>query len=77
MNLPNSLFVTALVVAVVQVVKFVRAKDWESIVTVVSAILIGAIAGAFNIEGLTVVNGILAGIGAVGVVTVASKVGGN
>lgn len=75
--LPESIFVTTIVIAITQLIKFIREKAWDSVVTLVSAGVVGGVAGAFGIEGLTVVTGILAGLAAAGIVTVASKLGGS
>jgi uncharacterized membrane protein len=71
---PESIFVVLVVVAVTQLIKFVRAKDWDSVITIVSAAIVGAVAGLAEIDGLTVVTGLMAGLTASGLVTVAEKV---
>jgi hypothetical protein len=77
MEATQSAIVTALVIAVVQVVKYIKAKDWESLLTIASAVVVGVIAGLLGIEGLNTVTGAIAGFTAVGAVTVASKIGGS
>jgi hypothetical protein len=47
----------------------------NGIVTVLLAIVLGGVFGYFNLEGLTILTGIYAGLGAVGVVTTAKAVG--
>jgi uncharacterized membrane-anchored protein YjiN (DUF445 family) len=73
----TSLFVTSVVIAIVQIIKFVKDKAWDSVVTIISAMIVGALAGFFGIEGLTIPMGILIGLSAVGVVTVAQGIGGK
>lgn len=73
----QSLFVVTAVVAVVEFLRRLQVKDYFAAITIVVAALIGALAGAFEIEGLTVATGIITGLGASGLVTVASRVGGG
>lgn len=70
------ILITTLIVAVTQLTKAVREKNWEAVVTILSAGVIGFLVGALHLLGSDPVSGILTGLAAVGVVTVAQKVGG-
>ena len=69
-------FIVGAVVGFVQLVKSLFDRDYRSAVIIAGAALIGAIAGYFSIEGLTVSTGIVAGLLASGAVTVAQALGG-
>lgn len=71
----ESVFIATAIVALNEFVKRVRAKDYEGIVTIVSAVLIGVLAGVLHIEGLNVLNGVYIALAAVGIHTVAKQVG--
>jgi hypothetical protein len=66
----ESVFITAAVVAVVQFLKLLKVKDWIGALTIVTAAVIGGLAGWANIDSLTVTQGIIAGLAASGVYTV-------
>lgn len=66
--------VVTAIVAVTQLVKKL-APSVSGWLTVVVAAVIGALAGYFGVEGLTVAAGLTAGLSAVGVHTVASQIG--
>lgn len=68
-------FIAIAIVAVTELLKRLQVKDWYGAAVIVVAALIGALAGAFKLEGLTVFNGVVAGLGAVGIHTVARQVG--
>lgn len=71
----GSVFVTAAVVALVEFVKRIAVKDWVAAVTILGAAVIGGLAGVFHIDGLSVVNGIIAGLGAAGVYRISQVIG--
>lgn len=68
-------FIAIAIVAVTEFLKRLQASDWYGAVVIVVAAVIGAIAGAFHVEGLTVFNGVVAGLGAVGIHQVARQIG--
>lgn len=63
----ESLFVTAAVIALVELIKRVTAKDWGAVATILGAAIIGGIAGFFKVDNLTIEMGVLAGLSAAGV----------
>ena len=63
------------IIALTEIVKRVRAKEYESAATIVIAAVVGAAAGFLNISGLIVETGILAGLGAAGIVKTAQVAG--
>jgi len=69
------LLVTAMVVGVVELIRRIANKEWFAVITIISAALVGAIAGFFSVEGLDIVTGIVVGLAGSGLVTVAGKVG--
>lgn len=71
----ESVFVVTAVIAVVEFFKRVQVRDTFGALTIVLAAVIGALAGFFGIEGLDVANGLVAGLGAAGVVTTATRIG--
>lgn len=71
----ESLFVIGAVVGATELIKRLRDKDYWAALTIAVSAGIGALAGVWGIDGLTVPYGIVAGLAASGLVTVASKVG--
>lgn len=76
----STIFITTVIVAVTQVLKFAHPKV-TGIVTVLCAVVIGILASVFapkiGIAPLSIAQGILDGLAAVGLHTLASKVGGQ
>lgn len=70
----ESAFVLVAVAGAVELLKRLNARDWLSSATITVAALIGALAGLFGVEGLSVTSGLVLGLGASGLVTVAQKV---
>ena len=68
-------FIVGAVIGFTQLVKSVFDRDYRSVVIIVGSALIGALAGIFSIEGISVPSGIVAGLAASGVVTLAVGVG--
>lgn len=67
----------AVVVAVVQAVKYAREGNWDSLLTIAIASILGILAGVAKIAGLDPLSGLYAALAAVGAVTTASKIGGK
>jgi hypothetical protein len=65
------------VVAITELVKRIQSKDWQGVFIIIIAGLIGIGAGYFGIAGLTIITGLTAGLSAVGIHEVATKVGGK
>lgn len=68
------LLVTAMVVGIVEFIKRLQLKDFYAAITILAAAGVGALAGVLGIEGINVATGIVVGLAASGLVTVASKV---
>lgn len=68
--------VAAAIIAIVQRVKE-SYPAVNGLMTMLLAMLLGGIAGLLHIEGLSIVQGVLVGIAAVGGVTVAQKAAGT
>jgi uncharacterized membrane protein len=63
------LVITA-VIAVTSLFKQINTKDWDGVLTILVAVVIGLVAGLNHFEGLTVVQGLLDALAAVGIHTV-------
>ena len=72
----DTLTVSAGIIAVVRTIKEV-VPTVSGVVTILVAVVLGGLAGYFNIQGLDLVSGVIAGLGAVGVTTVADRVKGT
>lgn len=68
------ILVTTMVVALTEAVKAAADRNWRTVVIIVGAGVVGAICGFFGVEGLSVAQGIVVGLGASGVVTIAKRV---
>ena len=62
------------IIALVKVVKDYAPQQIHGVVTVLLAAGLGALAGYFGLEGLTVQSGVVAGLSAIGVHTVVKAV---
>lgn len=71
----ESVFVLAAVAGAVELLKKLQAKDYWAALTILVSAAIGLLAGFFSIEGISVTTGLVLGLGASGLVTVAQKVG--
>lgn len=69
--------VTTMIVALTELLKRIEAKDYRGAALIVLAGVIGAVAGYFHVESLTVETGIVAGLGAAGIYQIANVVRGN
>ena len=73
----NAFIVTA-VVAATEFLRRVNVKDWFGAMTIVLSAVIGGLAGYFHLAGTANFEaGLLLGLGASGLVTVANRVGGG
>lgn len=68
------LLVTAMVVGVVEFIRRIQLKDFYAAITILASAGVGALAGLMAIQGIDVATGIVVGLAASGLVTVASKV---
>lgn len=71
----QQLFLATAIAAVTELLKRLNDKDYRGAVVIALAALLGVLAGAFNIEGLTVATGLISGLGIAGVHTIAKQVG--
>jgi hypothetical protein len=65
---------TTMVVALTEAIKAAADSNWRTVVIIGGAAAVGALCGFFGVEGLDVAQGIVVGLGAAGVVTVAKRV---
>lgn len=71
----ENVFLATSIAAVTEFLKRVNDKDYRGAIIIAVAAGIGALAGVLDIEGLTVTTGLIAGLGIVGVHTIATRVG--
>lgn len=67
--------VTTAIAAVTELYKRLQAKDWQGVATIAVAALVGALASLVPEVGMTAVEGLIAGLGVVGIHTIARQVG--
>lgn len=76
----STVFIGAVIIAATQAVKYVAPKV-NGVVTIIVAALIGALVGLIDtnigVVNVSVAQGVMIALAAVGVTTVASKVGGG
>lgn len=72
----QSLLLATAIAAVTEFLKRLNDKDYRGAIVIAVAGGLGVLAGALNIEGLTVVTGLVSGLGIAGVHTIAKQVGG-
>lgn len=76
----STLFITTLIVALTQVLKFAHPAV-SGIITILCAVVVGILVAVFalplGVAHITIAQGILDGLAAVGIHTLASKVGGQ
>jgi DMSO reductase anchor subunit len=70
-------FIVAAVIGFTQLVKSAFDRDYRTVVIIIGATAIGALAGYFHIDGLSVANGVIYGLTASGVVTLGQALGGQ
>ena len=66
--------ITTMVVGLVEFVKRLWDRDYRGAIIILGAAVIGGLCGYFSVEVSGVVPGVVVGLGAAGVVTVAQKV---
>lgn len=71
----ENVFVLAAVAGAVELIKRLQARDYWAALTILVSAAIGSLAGFFGIGGISVTTGLVLGLGASGLVTVAQKVG--
>jgi hypothetical protein len=69
------ILITTGVVAVTEFLKRVQSKDWQGTAVIIAAAIIGTLAGVYHLDGISITTGLLAGLAAVGIHTVAKQVG--
>jgi len=67
----ETLFLSLVVVAIVKLVDLLVARDYASALKIVLAGIVGALAGDFQVQGLTVITGIQSGLIASGLIATA------
>lgn len=66
----DTLFVPLVVVAVVKLVDLIFDKDYRSSLKIVLAGVVGALVGIFHVQGMSIPEGIQAGLSASGLVSI-------
>lgn len=75
MNLTQYVLLSAVIAGITELLSRLRAADYWTAATIVSAAVVGALFGLGHVEGLTVVSGLAAGFGASGALTGLGMVG--
>ena len=70
----NVLLATS-IAAVTEFLKRMQAKDYQSAIIIVVAAALGLLTGIFHVDGLSILNGLLAGLGIAGIHTIAKQIG--
>lgn len=74
----ESIFVLTAVAGATELLRRLYAKDLLAALTITASVVIGVVAALLNlVEGLSVAQGVVAGLAASGLVTVASRAGGD
>lgn len=73
----EDLFIIVTVTGFVQLVKSLFDGDYRSAIIIAGSAVIGALAGFFQVHGLDVVTGIMAGLSASGLITLSKAAGGQ
>lgn len=61
--------------AIVKAFDMLNKKEWAGLGKLILSVAVGALAGYLGFQGLDIYSGIVAGLSAAGVVTIASKAG--
>lgn len=75
MDVTQFVLLGAVIAGVTELLSRLRAKDYWVAATIVTSAGIGALFGAAEVEGLTVLTGLAAGFGASGAIKAISSVG--
>lgn len=74
----ESLFIIVAIIGLVELVKAVKANDWETASIIIGSVIIGGVAGYFKVDGLTDIStGIQAGLAASGTYRISRVVSGK
>jgi hypothetical protein len=73
----ESTFIIGAVAGFTQLVKSLFDRDYRTCIIILGSASIGAFAGFLNIQGIDVPTGIVVGLAASGVVTIAQAIGGQ
>lgn len=72
----DNILIVTLVIALVELIKRIKARDFETVAIILGAGIIGGVIGYLKLHGISIEDGILTGLSASGFVTVATRVGG-
>lgn len=67
--------IPALVAALVELLRRVKAKDYYAVATIIGAGVIGGLVGYLRVDGVTVEQGVVAGLSASGLITIVQNFG--
>lgn len=71
----ETVFLATAIAAVTELLKRANDKDYRGVVVILVAAGLGALTGVLGLDGLNVVQGIIAGLGVAGIHTIAKQVG--
>lgn len=73
----SSVEIGAIIVAIVQAIKYALPEKVSGIITIATAAVLGILAGLAGLGGLNWLSGLYVGLASVGVITAASKIGNS
>jgi len=73
----ENILIVTLVIALVELARRVKARDWETVFIILGAGAIGGGIGYLKLHGISIEEGILTGLSASGFVNVAKRIGGD
>ena len=62
----DTILIGAALIAATELVKALKDKDGDKVIKIIAAPIIGGLAGFFQLAGLDITSGIIAGLGAAG-----------
>lgn len=69
------LFLATSIAAVTEFLKRINDKDYRGAIVITVAALLGLVVGVFHVEGISIINGVIAGLGVSGIHTIAKQIG--
>lgn len=63
-----------MVAGFIELVKRAFAKDWQTVVIIAGAGIVGGVCGYFELEGIDIATGVVAGLSASGLITVVQNI---
>lgn len=71
----ENIFIITAVAGATEILRRLKDKDYWAAATITAAGVIGTLAGVFSVDGISVTNGLIAGLSASGLIVIADRVG--